>query len=39
MIEGLGIGLGIALGFWVSGFLILIGFILMGYLFDWLYKK
>jgi hypothetical protein len=39
MIDGFGIGLGIALGFWVSGFLILIGFIMLSYLLDWLYRK
>ncbi len=39
MIEGLGIGFGIALGFWVSGFLMIIAFVLLSYLLDWIYRK
>ena len=39
MIEGLGIGLGIALGFWISGFLILVGIVAMSYLLDWMFRK
>jgi hypothetical protein len=37
MLEGLGIGLGFALGFWIAGFAMLIGFVLLSYFLDWLF--
>jgi hypothetical protein len=39
MIEGLGIGLGFALGFWIAGFAMLAGFILLSYLLEWVFGR
>jgi hypothetical protein len=39
MIEGLGIGFGFALGFWLSGLLCLLGFVILSYFLDWVFGR